>query len=310
MLHASDVRPQIALCANAAMAMALSVTVRSIVRRRSCPVDFHIAADGFSPSQKQRLLAAVDSESGNTVRFVDLEPFRSVLREVGARETTYDRFLLGEALPEVSRVLYLDSDLLVRCDISELWRLALASGMLIQACEDPHPAVTPELMPMHAAQGIALGTTYYNAGVLGIDLEKWRSSAVLPELIAFLKRYSGEIPFADQGTLNACLGQRVDRLPDVYNRFSLVATEDARIVHFCTFRKPFVRPRSLLRRQDWALARWQSEAARSFHFREYFEVLDDTAYRGWRPRSLHAWLLKVTPGPWIDRLRATRWQRT
>jgi lipopolysaccharide biosynthesis glycosyltransferase len=110
---------------------------------------------------------------------------------------TYARLLIPELLPRhVQRAVYLDSDVLVRGDLSPLFDLEL-DGALLAAVTDfavasaPHP-LFGEGMPR-----------YLNSGVLVLDVGKWRSVALAERVLGYAAAQQQVLPFSDQDALNA-----------------------------------------------------------------------------------------------------------
>jgi lipopolysaccharide biosynthesis glycosyltransferase len=108
---------------------------------------------------------------------------------------TYHRIYAGQLLPpEVCRILYLDADLLVRTSIAELWSVDLANYYLAAS------AMTSAVKnPDFAAK---FGGRYFNAGVMLINLDRWRLDNISGECERVLVERSGDIIFMDQCLLN------------------------------------------------------------------------------------------------------------
>jgi lipopolysaccharide biosynthesis glycosyltransferase len=142
-------------------------------------VNVVIVDNGISPNSRSRLdrvarrarpdvqLNWVDAAS------LDLSDLRAQ-RHISA--SSYLRLFVDLALPtDAARVVYLDSDLLVRTDIAPLHDADLR-GKTIGAVRDMaiadfgHPWSG---VPDAAERGL-LAKPYFNAGVLVIDLERWR----------------------------------------------------------------------------------------------------------------------------------------
>ena len=115
-------------------------------------------------------------------------------------EAAYYRLLVGHLLPkDLKRVLYLDCDLLVCDDLQPLWDTDL-NGAVVAAVQDPVADCDIE----HKRQlGLQEDATYFNAGVLLIDLSRWRQQEVGREALEFCKRHP--VKYYDQDGLNACV---------------------------------------------------------------------------------------------------------
>src|SRR5688500_9172481 len=80
---------------------------------------------------------------------------------------TYYRLMMGRILPpDLIRVLYLDCDIIVRGDLQPLWQTELHNHV-IAAAADVFANRNSELK---YALGLPEGATYFNAGVMLIDL--------------------------------------------------------------------------------------------------------------------------------------------
>jgi lipopolysaccharide biosynthesis glycosyltransferase len=118
---------------------------------------------------------------------------------------TYARLLLPLLLPsEVKTVVYLDADLVVSDDLSELNRLWLGS-LPVAAVPDYAVQVVGS-----ARSGIAglsakpADATYFNAGVLVMNLACWRTTRLAEEVMRFAAAHA-PLKHNDQDALNAVL---------------------------------------------------------------------------------------------------------
>ena len=115
----------------------------------------------------------------------------------------YFRLLSGQILPKsVKRVIYLDPDLLVINNLRPLWTLDLAGHMLAAAV---HRGVTNL---MDSVNQLRLGTTtsYFNSGVLVIDLDQARTKIKLSDITQTIEKYESELILPDQDILNFLYG--------------------------------------------------------------------------------------------------------
>lgn len=129
-------------------------------------------------------------------------------------EAIWYRLLIGDLLSDLDRVIYLDSDTIVNLDIGEFWREeGGASGL----------AAVPDyvIQEKHLSDMVKLGLypedKYFNAGVLLIDIQKFRKVKNLLERgTAFLKEHD-MVDYNDQDILNYFYGREARILPDKYN---------------------------------------------------------------------------------------------
>ena len=119
------------------------------------------------------------------------------------------RILLPELLAGEDRVLYLDVDTLATDDLTPLWQTGLEGHHLA--------AVTNVLMPQHRGRPASLGLepdTYFNSGVLLMNLELMREHGATEALRSYALENGDALEWPDQDTLNVVLGrQRVPLHP-------------------------------------------------------------------------------------------------
>jgi lipopolysaccharide biosynthesis glycosyltransferase len=123
---------------------------------------------------------------------------------------TYYRLLIPDLVPAgLSRILYLDADLIVKKDIYSLWNTTLDNYSIA--------AVIEPLFNRHDALKIPYGTDYFNAGVMLINLEKWRSEQLSQKLIDYINQNNGSLEMLEQDALNALLFNQWLPLPIYWN---------------------------------------------------------------------------------------------
>jgi lipopolysaccharide biosynthesis glycosyltransferase len=111
---------------------------------------------------------------------------------------TYLRIYIPEIIAEEhGRLLYLDSDMIVNRSLDELADLDLA-GHVLGAVEDVAPRAE-----RNARLGSPPDTPYFNAGLLLIDLDRWREHNITKRILATISERRNTLKFMDQDALNA-----------------------------------------------------------------------------------------------------------
>jgi lipopolysaccharide biosynthesis glycosyltransferase len=111
---------------------------------------------------------------------------------------TYYRILIGRLLPEnTKRILYLDCDTIIESSLSELLATNI-DDYTLSAARDCYCAE-------HTSRLGLPENSYFNAGILLINLEKWRSTDVEGRLFEYIKKNSKDILISDQDVLNSVL---------------------------------------------------------------------------------------------------------
>lgn len=191
---------------------------------------------------------------------------------------TYYRIFLESILPRsINKVLYLDCDLIVNGSIKELWSTDItdyAAGCV----EDMWSGKPDNYERLHYASSFS----YFNAGVLLVNLEYWRNIQFQKVAEKYISEHMSELVFNDQDVLNALLHDKKLFLPFRYNvqdgflrrkrRIRPEAIPDLEkellhpvIVHYTGGKKP-----------------WQYKSQHPYKGL-YFHYLDMTPWKGERP---------------------------
>jgi lipopolysaccharide biosynthesis glycosyltransferase len=126
---------------------------------------------------------------------------------------TYGRFFLPSVIP-TEKFIYLDSDLLVYADLSDLMRQPMNSAVGAVAWTTRRESHDADFFQ---AVGLPLDVPYFNAGVLLIDSAIWRENGFTNSALALANQYRASLPSADQTILNLLLGSSFDQLTRRFN---------------------------------------------------------------------------------------------
>ena len=123
---------------------------------------------------------------------------------------TYSRLWVGDFFPpDVTRVLYLDADMVAVGSLASLWAADLG-GALMGAVDIPGSNRGVERLGMPPEAG------YFNAGMLLIDLAQWRATQAEQSVIEYIQENPERVLY-DQDALNACFYNRTKRLDYTWN---------------------------------------------------------------------------------------------
>jgi len=193
---------------------------------------------------------------------------------------SYLRIFIPEILPEeVEKVIYLDCDMVVRHDIAPLWHSDLGEEVL-GAVRNPF-FVRHQDLEMPAAAG------YFNAGVLLMNLKRWREQDGTARLIRFIEAHHDHLWAHDQDALNAVFCGQIRELAPRWNfQTSVLWCEpdslslsypafrgllaDPGIVHYTTPSKP-----------------WHFSNSHPFKG-AYYQYLAKTPYSDFQPHDISA----------------------
>jgi lipopolysaccharide biosynthesis glycosyltransferase len=186
-------------------------TMRSIClfTKRRTDLTFHLCHRPLRPDQIEDLFE-LESEFGVTLKFYDITASSSFNDKIAnlpfdkrLTNIVYARLLFDELLPpELTRLIYVDSDMMMVAPIENLWTADLQGKTL---------GAVPERWGAFIATGKDFrknrdlfdpADPYFNAGLLVIDLARWRDAAVADEIVNFTKTGIMSRIYYDQDFLN------------------------------------------------------------------------------------------------------------
>jgi len=183
---------------------------------------------------------------------------------------TFYRLFFQHILPDdVSQILYLDCDTIVNKSLTELFNINLGSHFFAAVedfCLTPDHYCKDLLMPA--------GAPYCNAGVMLINMNKWREENALDLFVDTNQRLMNQPVWVDQDLINATLFDRWLPLSPAYN-FQTNGFESYRHAYFRKHNKEY--PTGYL---TFSL-RERDEAAERPH------VIHYTVHRPWEPDNAH-----------------------
>lgn len=150
-----------------------------------------------------------------TIHYFDkerLEPYKCSGSAEHVTPTGFARVFLPEILTEdISRVIYLDSDIIVNGSLRGLWDFPLRNTDPIGACIDTN-VVEPRA---HNRVETPMSIPYCNSGVLLINLDCWRKEGLQQQMCDVSLKH--KFPLLDQDAINYLFRDRIKILPFEYN---------------------------------------------------------------------------------------------
>jgi len=288
-------------------AMPLTVMLWSMLAhcRKDSWLEVHVLDGGLSGRQKRKVLRSLGS-GRYTLTWHDMTMPSDKLRGLPVfghvSLATYYRFLIPQIVA-APKAIYIDADTVVLGDVTELWSEPIgdqhllgvqvgtvSSGMLIAGAEQ---------------YGVSPHHPRLSAGVLVMNLAKWRAQDPFLELKDYLLKFYDRLQFWDQDALNIVLAHKWRAVPGAWNYIvdcglpvagSNAETmarlhREAKILHYASSMKP-----------------WHYYAAHPGGAL-FYEYLDRTAWANWRPTppvrallNLHFWGDKMRRVPGVGRL--------
>ena len=286
-------------------------------------VALYILDGGISEKSKYHLLESWESPNLE-VQFcnADLSLLEGLKITGHVNALTYCRLLIPFLLPEsTNKAIYLDADMVVRGNVAELWYTPM-DGQLILAVQDitvpymdSRVALTnaEHCLPyLSAAEGLSnyreLGirpqAKYFNAGLLVMDLCQWRLNKTAESVLAYLADHKEHVRYWDQDGLNALLHDQWGELDLEWNQQPHIyryPSAECSPFPADTFQRTIYAPKLI--HYSARSKPWHSENAHPWR-NEFFEYVDKTAWRGWRPQPALGLLHNNCFQDWADGLPA------
>jgi len=226
-------------------ALPLSVMMKSAaIHTAARPLVFHVLTGSLRRSTRQRLERAIAPHGASfTVFQVSASMLTGAVVSGHISAATYYRLLSDHAVPpEVTRVIYLDADVVVTGDLQDLWMLDTGGRALLAV---PESGIGEHLRPYLArhAPGTETATAFFNAGVMLIDLVRWREQRIGQRALEMIRKREVPLTFWDQDVLNIVAANEWGPLPLRWNLIGAAVVPDAPpgIIHFNTQIKPWHR---------------------------------------------------------------------
>lgn len=205
----------VSCAADDAYAPHVAATLHSVCSHSgSMPVHIHFLADGRLGPDARAGLERLSGEQGARIEFLDAPPaIESLPSDERFTSAIWHRIFLPELVPDAERILYLDADVIACRDLRPLWSTELDDAWL--------GAVTNVFQPNHRARPKQLGLpgleSYFNSGVLLMNLDAMRRDGKTQELLDLVAARGSEFEWPDQDALNIALGGRRVRLEPRWN---------------------------------------------------------------------------------------------
>lgn len=247
----------------------LTTTIHSMLRNASprFRYDIVVLTRDISPRRREVMHGFLSPYDNVNLRFVDVSRYIAEYdlstNNAHISEETYYRFLIQKVLPFYDKVVYLDSDLIIEGDVSELFQTELGDNLLGAVTDIDY------LGNLNMNDGNRLEYSrkvlkmkdpydYFQAGVLVFNTEAMRGLHTIEEWLEIAS--NPDYIYNDQDILNASCEGRVVYLDPAWNVMNdcggridkvcsfapradfeafLRARSNPKIIHFAGFEKPW-----------------------------------------------------------------------
>lgn len=223
----------------------LSVALASIVKHHDPERTYAVRVLHTGLSEESRCrLREVLSVPGFTLEFPDISRhIREFASQLHTRDyyscSTYYRLFIPELYPELSKALYLDSDLVLRQDVAKLYDVELGDALVGAVPDAVVGAVEEFRLYVQNRLDIEQPEDYFNAGVLLMNLEAMRRCDFSHHFLQLLEAVTFRVG-QDQDYLNVLCRHRVRYLGNEWNTMPTgISVSSPSLIHYNLDAKPW-----------------------------------------------------------------------
>ena len=223
----------------------LDVAIISLVATVSKDRDYKITVLKSDISEENQAILKRHATDNVSIEFFDvkemLEPVKDKLPEMFYFSVAaYFRFFIETSFPQYDKAIYLDSDVILLNDIGKLYDTDVGDNLLAAAYEqntDRSPMFTEYVENII---GIPY-YTYFNSGVMVMNLKEFRKFKVQERFLDMLTKYNFDSLAPDQEYLNVICHGRVKHLPTGWNKHSFPESPEGELnlCHYALSNKPW-----------------------------------------------------------------------
>lgn len=201
--------------------------------------NFYILDGNITKENKDKLLHLKQIKDCN-IEFIQVDESKfEVYKQINTHKyitlPSYYRLKLSELLPNVDKIIYLDCDMIVNSDITELFNIQLGDNII---------GGVLDTRVKHKKKW--KNTNYINAGMIVFNLAKIRENKIEDKFVEYTKQNTKTIETGDQDVINFVLKDKIQILPDDWNvqvsgfasRTSF--TNKPKLIHYIGCDKPWV----------------------------------------------------------------------
>ncbi len=223
----------------------LDVALISLIANTSAENTYRITVLKNEISERNQAILKAHETDNVSIEFFDvkemLAPIRAQLPErFYFSVDAYFRLFIETSFPQYDKAIYLDSDIVVLQDIAELYKTDV-EGYLLAAAYEQNTDRSP-LFTNYVEDIIGIPhNTYFNSGVMVMNLNEFRRRRVQEQFLRMLTQYRFDCLAPDQEYLNVICHGRVKYLPTGWNKHSFPEPPegDLKLCHYALSLKPW-----------------------------------------------------------------------
>jgi lipopolysaccharide biosynthesis glycosyltransferase len=234
----------------------------SVETRHATSLHFHVLTENFKEEDKRIIVGALRAtplHCNITMDFIDvseqLKMFESAQLVWFKSYIPYARILIPELFPEINKAIYMDVDIIVNCDIAELWNIDFYNKDTEYAL-----AAAEGYKENYAIEnfGISPEHNYFNNGLLLLNCRKWREEMIAEKLLEIASESKFKFQYPTQDIFNIYFDNNnyvpFDAIYNYQPWFTKhIEESNAKLIHY-TREKPWENENCPLSESFWKIA--------------------------------------------------------
>ena len=211
----------------------MKVMLKSLAVNTRKNVEIFVLNKEWKGDDKIDFIETFSNNKNISIKFLDMESYECLNHFKTTKNIpieSYFRLFSPEVLPDnVEQIIYLDGDIIVEGDIEELWNIPIGERALMAVSEmfhEAHYVSSPLALHTFKKLNIPEKSKYFNAGVLKINIKKWKENNIAKRIIDYLIENKDEVLWHDQDGLNAVLWNDWGELPSEWNVMTALFREE------------------------------------------------------------------------------------
>ena len=238
----------------------LDVTIRSLIANASKDYNYDIVVlnTGLNKEKTDKIMTQ-QNENFN-IKFADISyAIKDIEHKLPNEQhfglATWYRLFIQSLFPEYDKILYLDCDIVVLGDISELYNTDLEDNYIAGVIENW--ILHSPIFSYYTKNAVGIDAKrYINAGIMVMDLNKFRENNIEEKFVELINKYNFNVIDPDQSYINYLCNGHIKYLPFEWNRTPLenVECNNPKSVHYALGFKPWHDKNVFLGQHFWECA--------------------------------------------------------
>ena len=250
----------------------LAVTVQSLVNNASSEYYYVIKILYTNMSEESKEKINKYTRENVNIEYVDLNYYiEKIKNKLYTRDyfsmTTYFRLFISNLYPQYNKAIYLDCDIVLLKDIAELYNIDIGDNLLGAVPDDIIQKNEVFQEYVEKVVGVANYKTYFNAGMLVMNLDELRKFQFQEKFLYLLENIKFSV-IQDQDYLNRICKGRVKLIDTGWNLMPTASDdmkeEDIKLIHYNYQYKPWHYDDIRFGKYFWELAKQT----------EYYDVIN------------------------------------